>query len=86
MRLIDAKLLEKQIKEAFADSNPVLMGQMLRWVRKQPTIETDPVWCKDCKHFVGSVIDEPICKLREGLVYVTEETFCYYGERRSDGA
>ena len=40
-RLIDAKELERQIKEVFGKSNPVLMGQMLRWVRKQPTIEPE---------------------------------------------
>ena len=38
-RLIDAKALERQIKEAFKDSNPVLMGQMLRWGRKQTKME-----------------------------------------------
>lgn len=36
MRLIDAKRLEANIKEAFRE-NPVVMGIMLRWVRKQPT-------------------------------------------------
>ena len=38
-RLIDAKALEKQIKEAFEDINPVLMGLMLRWVRKQTKVD-----------------------------------------------
>ena len=51
MRLIDAKQLEKQVKEAFETQNPVLMGQMLRWIRKQQTIDAVPVVrCKDCKH------------------------------------
>lgn len=36
MRLIDAKRLEANIKEAFRE-NPVVMGIMLRWIRKQPT-------------------------------------------------
>lgn len=36
MRPIDAKRLEANIKEAFRE-NPVVMGIMLRWVRKQPT-------------------------------------------------
>ena len=50
-RLIDAKALEKQIKESIEDTNPVLMGQMLRWVRKQTTIDAvEVVRCKDCKH------------------------------------
>jgi hypothetical protein len=42
MRLIDAKQTEKQIKEVFENS-PVAMGIMIRWIRKQPTIEAEPV-------------------------------------------
>lgn len=42
MRLIDAKRLETQIKEAFRE-NPVVMGMMLRWIRKQPTADAAPV-------------------------------------------
>ena len=48
-RLIDAKSLEKQIKEAFKETDPFLMGRMLRWVRIQKTIDAVPVVrCKDC--------------------------------------
>ena len=48
MRLVDAKELEKQIKEAFKE-NPVVMGMLLRWIRKQPIIDAVPVVrCKDC--------------------------------------
>ena len=42
MRLIDAKRLEANIKEAFLE-NPVVMGIMLRWIRKQPTADAVPV-------------------------------------------
>ena len=42
MRLIDAKALERNIKEAFKE-NPFAMGMLLRWIRKQPTIEARPV-------------------------------------------
>ena len=50
MRMIDAKSMEKQIKEAF-DGNPFLMGMLLRWVRKQPSVDAVPVVrCKDCIH------------------------------------
>lgn len=42
MRLIDAKAMEKQAKESFKE-NPFLMGILLRWIRKQPTIEAEPV-------------------------------------------
>lgn len=42
MRLIDAKALERNVKEAFKE-NPFAMGMLLRWIRKQPTIEARPV-------------------------------------------
>jgi hypothetical protein len=42
MRLIDAKGMEGGIKEAFKE-NPFLMGMLLRWVRKHPTIDAVPV-------------------------------------------
>lgn len=51
MRLIDAKRLEANIKEAFRE-NPVVMGIMLRWIRKQPTADVTPVvLCRDCKYW-----------------------------------
>ncbi len=37
-RLINQKVMEKQIKEAFKD-NPYLMGQMLRWIRSLPKVD-----------------------------------------------
>ena len=37
-RLISAKEMERQVKVAFQD-NPYLMGQVLRWIRKQPTVD-----------------------------------------------
>lgn len=39
MRLIDAKEIERQARMALKESNPVLMGQILRYIRKQPTID-----------------------------------------------
>jgi hypothetical protein len=38
-RLIDAKSLERQIKNAFSKDNPYLMGQMLRWIRMQAKVD-----------------------------------------------
>lgn len=79
MRLIDAKQLEKQVKEAFETQNPVLMGQMLRWIRKQKTIDAAPVVrCEKCvlhgnctteDAFVLAGIENPFCcagKRKEG--------------------
>ena len=42
-RLIDAKKLEKEIKGAFKETNPVVMGVLLRWIRREPTVDAVPV-------------------------------------------
>lgn len=42
MRMIDAKKLETQTKELFQE-NPVVMGVLLRWIRKQPTVDAVPI-------------------------------------------
>ena len=81
MRLIDAKQLEKQVTEAFETQNPVLMGQMLRWIRKQKTIDTVPVVrCEKCvahgncfaeRVFVYTGIENPYCcagEQKEGAI------------------
>ncbi len=75
MRLIDAKQLEKQVKEAFETLNPVLMGQMLRWIRKQQTIDAVPVVrCKDCKHR----FEDSWCE----YVDDNDNFYCARGERK----
>lgn len=77
-RLIDEKELEKQIKEVFENTNPVLMGQMLRWVRKQKTIDAVPVIrCKDCKFW-----DDDFNWCDRKAVRMQEDDFCSYGERK----
>lgn len=81
VRLIDAKELERQIKATFKDSNPVLMGQMLRWVRCQTTIDAVPVVrCKDCK-------DHDRCEVEDLLVkfLCIENAYCAAGERKDNG-
>lgn len=75
MRLIDAKQLEKQVKEAFETLNPVLMGQMLRWIRKQQTIDAVPVVrCRECKNR----FEDSWCE------YVDDDDnfYCARGERK----
>lgn len=49
------------------------------------------VRCKDCRHY-GSGIEPShgatvrYCKIHKGLVLITKDTFCNYGERRiNDG-
>ena len=67
MRLIDAKRLEANIKEAFLE-NPVVMGIMLRWIRKQPTADVAPVVHGQWIHLGG---DEWCCSAC-GFVITTE--------------
>ena len=93
-RLIDAKVLERQIKATFKDSNPVLMGQMLRWVRCQTTIDAVPVVrCNDCKHnnMNGGDCNGIITMHHYDTVlelnvaeYIKLE-HCSYGERKDNG-
>ena len=81
-RLIDAKELENQVKAAFSESNPVLMGQMLRWIRKQKTIDAvSVVLCKDCKHYV---VRACACRHENFNGIIHSDGFCSYGERETD--
>ena len=84
MRLIDAKQLEKQVKEAFETLNPVLMGQMLRWIRKQKTIDSVPVIrCRECKQ--GEVNDPDFPDqyyCHAGCGWNNGGFYCAYGERK----
>lgn len=92
MRIIDAKLLEKQVKEAFEKTNPVLMGCLLRWIRYQPTIDAVPVTrCKDCKHCNSFVL--PTGRLmytcmdgsHDHQMLLNPNDFCSRGERKGGG-
>jgi hypothetical protein len=81
-RLIDAKVLERQIKATFKDSNPVLMGQMLRWVRCQTTIDAVPVIrCKDCRFYNKDTVS---CSFVTADANWYEDDFCSYGERKTE--
>ena len=84
MRLIDAKQLEKQVKEAFETQNPVLMGQMLRWIRKQKTIDAVPVVrCQECKYrFKNNGHDKSGCPIIDANIWMDDDDFCSHGERK----
>lgn len=98
MRLIDAKRLETQIKEAFRE-NPVVMGIMLRWIRKQPTADAvEIVRCRDCKEFMEYTREyaqttdgaEGDCYIRlmngreKQYAACKYDDFCSYGERKDN--
>ena len=83
MRLIDAKRLEANIKEAFRE-NPVVMGIMLRWIRKQPTAaDVAPVvHCRHCRSYNKPRLGWCSVHLdREG-----PDDFCGYGVRMDGDA
>ena len=85
-RYIDAKHLENQVKDALGKINPYLMGQMLRWIRNQPTIDAvEVVRCKDCKNWkhldhLGCTDFVKLCKW--GGYMVGANGYCVYGERK----
>ena len=85
MRIIDAKNLEKQVKEAFEKTNPVLMGCLLRWIRYQPTIDAVPVVrCRECKF--GDWDSEPddamVCVRTKDGFWRSGNDFCSRGKRK----
>lgn len=87
MRLIDAKTIEKQARMALAESNPVLMGQLLRYIRKQPTIDAvEVVRCKDCRYWHEDILAcEYLPRSENGTRPVWYgEDFRSYGERKND--
>lgn len=85
MRIIDAKHMEKQVKEAFEKTNPVLMGCLLRWIRYQPTIDAVPVVrCKDCKYMTQWAYGR-YCTVWDGVNGMGDDGFCNYGERKGGG-
>lgn len=88
-RLISAKELERQIKEALKD-NPYAMGQMLRWIRKQPTVDAvEVVRCKDCVSYEEQCPSFGYCyhwDYEQGMSpnQVDGDDFCSYGERKDN--
>lgn len=85
MRLIDRKSLEAQIKEAFRE-NPAVMGMLLHWIRKQPTVDAVPVVrCTECAYSYDSVSGR-YCSCGPCVdCFVPDSFFCSYGERRYAG-
>ena len=83
MRLIDAdalrkQLISRQIIDAFSDvARRHEIGCIVGMVDKQPTIDAVPmVRCKCCNKYD--------CRKTQGLLDVTPDDFCSYGEGRSD--
>ncbi len=86
-RLIDAKALEKQIKQAFEDTNPYAMGMMLRWIRKQTTVDAvEVVRCKDCSGWCRNIgiKDSPNGHCFTHDIDTNGHDYCSYGERKDN--
>ena len=45
---------------------------------------TIPVRCRDCKHRTLDFFCGYYCRLHKGLAMVTDDSFCSYGERRTE--
>lgn len=81
MRLIDRKSLEAQIKEAFRES-PAIMGMLLHWIRKQPTVDAVPVVrCRDCKHSYKDLSGRCCSRGPFVVCNVPDDFFCSQGAR-----
>ena len=43
------------------------------------------VRCKDCKYrFINNGYDKPGCPIRDNHIWMDDDDFCSYGERRAD--
>lgn len=82
-----------QYKECLRKSD--WCGDTVAWnigfqIKQLPAADVvEVVRCKDCKHYGWA--QEPChgrteryCKLNKGLVVISKETFCSYGERRGE--
>lgn len=87
MRLIDANLaIERQW---FNNAQPLICRQYaVDVLRDAPTVDAvEVVRCKDCKHFSGHGACHCHAADENGTpIFVREEDFCSYGERRTDGS
>lgn len=85
MRLIDADTLRKEVeKDRDASDMPKMWYQGVEYainhIIHAPTVDAvEVVRCKDCFHFWDGV-----CKAHIDVIYVDDNDFCSYGERRKD--
>ena len=71
----------------YAENNRPVTDRIIDGIPAADVVEV--VRCKDCKHYGWA--QEPChgrteryCKLNKGLVVISKETFCSYGERRGE--
>ena len=84
-RLIDANLVKRAVKEVMADCSSEelfikVAEQICKMLDHAPTVDSvEVVRCENCRYFGTSQ-----CAMDTYAFDVTEESFCSYGERRSD--
>ena len=82
-RLIDAnRALEIVRDQRIAHPNAYpLTNYATLILQEAPTVDAvEVVRCEDCVYRIRSICNHPY-----GLLYITENSFCPYGERRTDG-
>ena len=82
-RLIDANAVIEKLQEAVTHKGmgAAIAGVLIRYIETIPTVDAvEVVRCEDCKHYGTSG-----CAMDAFSFDVTEESFCSYGERRTDG-
>jgi hypothetical protein len=82
---------EEIMVDYFNDGNPMIRISQFKnnHFRDEHFVDlpvdlTEVVRCKDCKHRTLDFFGVHCCKLHKGLAMVTDESFCSYGERRTD--
>lgn len=87
MRLIDAELMENQVKNTYGDIPDLKLG-LLRWIAYQPTVDAVPVVrCKDCECWdddpdTYGADDGPKGKCMRSFEMMLADDFCSRGERK----
>ena len=88
-RLIDADIMKKasiatrEEPNSYADHVVCDFAlKMLNAVRTEDAVKV--IRCGKCKYFHKNNENDPYCNAKDGLSDPTENTFCSYGERRSD--
>lgn len=99
MRLIDVDEVLRKMQQVLDEKQDqrdsvayFAFSSVMSALQTEPTVDAvEVVRCKECKHYGWE--QEPchgktwrFCRLHKGLVVVNRDTFCSYGERRTDDA
>lgn len=84
VRLVDGDRLKRGIKNHCI--MPIWCHELVKAeIDATPTVDAvEVVRCGKCKYFHKNNENDPYCNAKDGLSDPTENTFCSYGERRSD--